>query len=199
MSTIVNLPKTLLLLLILEISGSSSQFLNCNWVNQLDCDGFTPSVVCGTDGITYANRCLLAKAQCLDKILRTRDDGPCKNSEVAVTKTATTSRYTTSTTRPTTSFLPLTTRPTTTVRPSTTRPTTTVRSSTTRPTTTSTTPAKPTSDPLSVICDTMTGVHCVNDIEPICGSNGRTYINACEFHIEVCKQHDLTIKHTGFC
>ncbi|XP_053390623.1 uncharacterized protein LOC128553486 [Mercenaria mercenaria] len=79
---------------------------------------------------------------------------------------------------------------------------TTAKITTTQPTTITTHPvttAQPTTDPLRVICDSISHVHCANDIEPVCGSDDRTYVNTCEFHIEVCQRRDLTIKHIGFC
>ncbi|XP_060558690.1 ovomucoid-like [Ruditapes philippinarum] len=53
--------------------------------------------------------------------------------------------------------------------------------------------------PLTVICSTIANVRCASDIEPVCGSDDRTYINYCEFHKEVCQRHDLKVKHVGFC
>ncbi|XP_045215584.1 ovomucoid-like [Mercenaria mercenaria] len=69
----------------------------------------------------------------------------------------------------------------------------------TSPRTTAPTMTAATSDPLSVICGVMDHVHCATDIEPVCGSDDRTYVNSCEFHKEVCVMPALTVKHIGFC
>ncbi|XP_045209817.1 ovomucoid-like [Mercenaria mercenaria] len=70
---------------VLAISSVSGQFLNCPWVNSLDCTTYTPSLECGTDGLTYDNRCYFAKQQCVDSNLHILHDGACLPSESSTT------------------------------------------------------------------------------------------------------------------
>ncbi|KAL4239075.1 hypothetical protein ACF0H5_003778 [Mactra antiquata] len=70
---------------ILQLFLVNGQFLNCNWVANLDCTTYSEFKECGSDGITYDNRCYFAKQQCKDSDLRLLHDGACLPSEVSTT------------------------------------------------------------------------------------------------------------------
>ncbi|XP_045206892.2 tomoregulin-2-like [Mercenaria mercenaria] len=146
--------------------------LDCSYITHEPCLLYGPGVTCGSDGKDYINSCRLAQAMCLNPFITLIGDGRC--ADIGYTRPSITNRPTTQ---------------------SNTEITTSHRTSfTTLPTSGLTS-----SDPLGVICSTIGNVRCANDIEPVCGSDERTYINNCEFHKEVCQKHDLTVKHIGFC
>ncbi|KAH3885568.1 agrin-like [Dreissena polymorpha] len=72
-------------LLSLLALGARGQVLSCDWVSNLDCTTYVSGQECGTNGITYANRCYFAKAQCKDSSLHILHDGPCLPSESSTT------------------------------------------------------------------------------------------------------------------
>ncbi|XP_060555163.1 ovomucoid-like [Ruditapes philippinarum] len=79
-----------LLVFILAASSVSGQFLNCPWVNSLNCSAYDPQPECGTDGFTYVNRCFFAQQQCVHLELHILHDGACLPSESSTTPAATT-------------------------------------------------------------------------------------------------------------
>ncbi|XP_052802796.1 agrin-like [Mya arenaria] len=57
-------------------------FYRCSWVTEasVDCDTFQDDVTCGTDGVTYRNKCEFSKAHCLNKALDLKHPGACSTA-----------------------------------------------------------------------------------------------------------------------
>ncbi|XP_067670697.1 uncharacterized protein [Haliotis asinina] len=102
------------------------------------------------------------------------------------TTVPTTSKETTQTTQESTTPLPTTTLPTTPL------PTTTL------PTTGSTVPVM-TLSPLDIICRAIMHFNCPSTPEPVCGSDGKTYPNECEFEKARCTHRHLHVASFGPC
>ncbi|OWF41442.1 uncharacterized protein LOC110462401 [Mizuhopecten yessoensis] len=69
----------------------------------------------------------------------------------------------------------------------------------TAPSVTTPTPA-PTLDPLlSIFCQNKDTISCAADIDPVCASNGRLYINKCDFTLALCDDTSLTLQDTHNC
>ncbi|XP_064613468.1 tomoregulin-1-like [Liolophura sinensis] len=59
------------------IAAESTFFDTCKLIQTLDCDTFEPHLKCGTNGITYPNRCVFAKAHCQDPDIHYLHAGSC--------------------------------------------------------------------------------------------------------------------------
>ncbi|XP_052801414.1 agrin-like [Mya arenaria] len=71
---------------LLAAGVAHGQVLSCqSFVLSLDCTTYSAMQECGTNGITYANRCYFAKAQCNDSSLHILHDGPCTTAESSTT------------------------------------------------------------------------------------------------------------------
>lgn len=183
----------LLHILLLEDKLVYGQFpfptpLDCNFIIHEPCLLYGAGYVCGSDGKNYFNRCKLAQAWCSNPLITVIGGGSC--SDLGYTPPYIT-------TRPTTQDSAAPTTPRTT--PQTSPITTTQTTQKTFKSVSLTTVMAPVSDPLGVICSTLPRVSCPSDIEPVCGTDDRTYINSCEFNKEVCQHHNLRVKHIGFC
>ncbi|XP_033747842.1 ovoinhibitor-like [Pecten maximus] len=52
---------------------------------------------------------------------------------------------------------------------------------------------------LQFMCADITGHRCEEDYDPVCGSNGVTYMNECEYEQVRCMHNSLTIVSRGPC
>ncbi|XP_060555154.1 follistatin-like isoform X3 [Ruditapes philippinarum] len=127
----------------------NSQFLNCPWVNSLDCTTYTPSVDCGSDGVTYPNRCYLAQQICVDNNLHILHEGACLSSEASTT--------------PSPNFV------------------------------------HGNDAVLDFFCTTLSHQQCGPEIQEVCATDGRTYLNYCEYDKARCTHRNLKVKDFGPC
>lgn len=124
-------------------------------------------------------RCYLAKAQCADKNLRTKEDGPCKGS----TATAATSG-------------PIVTS---TAAPMVTNGVTNGVTSMAGSTTTRESIFNNHNELLDFFCLELMHETCPNDTEKVCGTDGVTYANFCEYEKQRCGHRTLQVKNFGDC
>ncbi|XP_045209830.2 agrin-like [Mercenaria mercenaria] len=56
-----------------------AKFYQCYWVNSptVDCNKFATDPTCGTDLVTYKNKCEFSRAHCKDSTLDLRHSGSC--------------------------------------------------------------------------------------------------------------------------
>ncbi|KAL3856217.1 hypothetical protein ACJMK2_010994 [Sinanodonta woodiana] len=61
-----------------EVQGQNV-FYTCDMVATLDCSNamFVPLQECGTNGVTYSNRCEFGKQHCKDFSIHIQHSGPC--------------------------------------------------------------------------------------------------------------------------
>ncbi|XP_069136119.1 thrombin inhibitor rhodniin-like [Argopecten irradians] len=52
---------------------------------------------------------------------------------------------------------------------------------------------------LQFMCDDITGHRCDENFDAVCGSNGVSYFNECEYEQTRCMHPDLTLAHRGPC
>ncbi|XP_046559778.1 agrin-like [Haliotis rubra] len=77
--------EAFLLVGILEYAHADDGGVACGIVDQLVCDDFAESRVCGSDGRDYFNDCDFAKAHCHDSTLHVGNVGQCRTSTTATT------------------------------------------------------------------------------------------------------------------
>ncbi|XP_052804312.1 four-domain proteases inhibitor-like [Mya arenaria] len=135
--------------------------------------------VCGSDRVTYSNFCEYSHARCADHSMVLSNLGPCFTSTAPAPTTTTVMDRTTPNV--------VTAKPTTAAN--------TMPASTTPMVTTTTTP-----DPLLVaFCQSKNSITCPQNLEPICGSDTKFYLNQCEFSKAYCENNSLTSKDISFC
>ncbi|XP_045173161.1 tomoregulin-2-like [Mercenaria mercenaria] len=156
------------------VAVASGQFLNCNWVNKLDCVTYAAGVICASNGQDYSNRCYLAKAQCADSTLRTVSEGTCASS--GITKPPSNAPIVTS-------GAVVTAGATKPAGPTTTREPVFVNHN----------------QLLDFFCLELMHETCPTDTEKVCGTDGVTYANFCEYEKQRCGHRDLQVKNFGDC
>ncbi|XP_060555156.1 ovomucoid-like [Ruditapes philippinarum] len=54
-------------------------FYRCFWINSptVICDNFSPDPTCGTNLVTYKNKCEFSRAHCADKSIDLKHNGAC--------------------------------------------------------------------------------------------------------------------------
>ncbi|XP_045617354.1 four-domain proteases inhibitor [Procambarus clarkii] len=68
--------QLLAVMLVVLVAQAQSQYTGCKKGCPKNIDP-----VCGSDGVTYSNLCLLENAQCDDPTLSLQYDGPCKEEK----------------------------------------------------------------------------------------------------------------------
>lgn len=107
-------------------------------------DRYRNKEICGSDGVTYKNRCFFAKAQCKKNIVM-HHEGPCRTIVTDLPQ--------------------------------------------------QTTPKVQIPDDF---CKNLIGQPC-HGVNPICGTNGQSYDNECEFEKAKCLDGNVHVKHLGIC
>lgn len=135
--------------------------------------------VCGSDGKTYSNACTLSVAQCKSPSvsITKMSEGECGSGAAATTMPAP-------------------------VTPATEAPSTPAATGTTGTTAPGSVPS-PTNPPNPTqVVTSKCEMACTKKYAPVCGSNGKTYNNACLLHLASCKsstKRKITIKSEGMC
>ncbi|XP_067670698.1 serine protease inhibitor dipetalogastin-like [Haliotis asinina] len=153
--------------------------------------------VCGSDGVTYKDYCAFMRVRCASKhnqihlVALHSCYSPTSQKPHAATVTSTPQV----TTKPT---------PTSTAMPKTKEPTTVTVTSTPKPVTSTLIPATSTNgvsveNVLDFLCIELSREECVPELNLVCGSDGFTYRNYCEFQKARCMHRKLEMLHNGSC
>jgi len=154
-----------------------------NVVNSLDCRRFDYKPICASDGTQFSTECEFAKAHCLDANLKVVNEGTCASGATA-TQAMTSAGVTQGTVATVATSGPVTV----TIPPD-------VMTVTTAP------PAMMTTTDvyLTDVCNQVVNTPCGSESNPLCATDGKTYLNYCEFAKSRCYLTALQIAYTGQC
>lgn len=144
--------------------------------------------ICGSNGKTYSNACMLSVAQCKSPGISIAkvSEGECGSGATGTTAPA-----------PTTAATEAPSTPATTGSTATTGTTTTTGS-----TATAAPGSVPSTTSPSQVSTSKCEIACTKKYAPVCGSNGKTYNNACLLRLASCKsgsKKKISIKSEGAC
>ncbi|KAK7087734.1 hypothetical protein V1264_021746 [Littorina saxatilis] len=161
-----------------------------NVVNSLDCRRFDYKPICASDGTQFSTECEFAKAHCLDANLKVVNEGRCAGGAT------TTQAMTTAGATQGTVVTAATSGPVTMTIP----PDQTVTQTIPPDVITSAPPAMMTTDIyLTAVCNQVVNTPCGTESNPLCATDGKTYLNYCEFAKSRCYLTALQIAYTGQC
>ncbi|OWF36377.1 tomoregulin-2-like [Mizuhopecten yessoensis] len=142
--------------------------ISCRYIEARDCYKYGDSPECGTDGVTYRNRCDFSKAHCDNRDLHVYAYTSCANVTLPGGSPST-------------------------VAPVTVTPGGNGGVVTSMPAVTSPPFLSGSEAVLDFICLEISHEKCGTESEPICGSDFRTYDNACEYQKAKCTHRELHV------
>ncbi|XP_046330536.1 serine protease inhibitor dipetalogastin-like [Haliotis rufescens] len=151
--------------------------------------------ICGSDGVTYKDYCAFMKVKCASKHNQIHVAGlrACHNSHTTHNQQ---SAHVTSPEPSASTSMPQSKEPMT---------STVMFKTTTKQAVTSTVlPVTSTSgasaeNVLDFLCIELSREDCVPELSEVCGSDGFTYRNYCEFQKARCMHRQLKMEHSGYC
>lgn len=141
------LPVVVCLLISEVVAQGNSSFYGCDFINSFtSCDRFITDSYCGSNIITYKNKCEFSKAHCADPSIDLLHIGDCTDIDVATA-----------------------------------------------------TPVAGNEVIVDFFCKSLSKMDCPTDIENVCGTDGRTYNNYCEFEKAKCTHRGLGVVTFDSC
>ncbi|XP_046559548.1 serine protease inhibitor dipetalogastin-like [Haliotis rubra] len=199
------------LIFLCALSWASSFIANDVFKDLHDCDNYDQkdshddhcpfythrTQVCGSDGVTYKDFCAFMRVRCASEhnqihmAARHACDSTTIQNQHSVHVTSTPDAMTK-------------TMPTSTAMPKTKEPTTATVISTQQPVTSTLMPVTSTNgvsveNILDFLCIELSREDCVPELNQVCGSDGFTYRNYCEFQKARCMHRKLKMEQSGSC
>ncbi|KAL4239100.1 negative regulation of serine-type peptidase [Mactra antiquata] len=129
------------------LGQDSSPFYACDFISSFDdCVRFISGSYCGTNIVTYNNKCEFSKAHCADPTIDLLHEGDCTDADIAT--------------------------------------------------------AMPSAGNVVIVdffCTSLSKEDCPTSVSKVCASDGRTYLNYCEYEKAKCTHRDLSVASFGDC